>query len=334
MFHGSVTPEIARGLKILRKRIGEAVIPPSTLDETLNLATWNIREFGRKRNNRRRSQAAIHYIAEILSQFDLIGITEVRDDLTDLGRVMDILGPYWRAVFSDFNADPAGNRERMAYLYDKRAVAFTGLAAEADPPRKKNRKTGEYESLITWWRSPYIASFRAGNFDFILISVHVRWGDHAKDRILPLELLAKWIDKRRRDKHVVDKDIILMGDFNIPALDDDLFDAITSKGLTIPDALRGTDHGTNLRRDRRYDQILHHRRHTKTMGDVGGILDFFDDDWRALFPKAEFPDMDKKAFTYQLSDHLPLWVKLDTWIDDEELDQIINRPRRPAGRQA
>ena len=110
MFHGTPSPEVARGLKILRKRIGDAVIPPSKLDETLNLATWNIREFGRKRNNRRRSHAAIHYIAEILSQFDLIGITEVRDDLTDLGRVMDILGPYWRAVFSDFSADRAGNR--------------------------------------------------------------------------------------------------------------------------------------------------------------------------------------------------------------------------------
>ncbi|MCH7692480.1 MAG: endonuclease/exonuclease/phosphatase family protein [Proteobacteria bacterium] len=334
MFHGTPSPEVARGLKILRKRIGDAVIPPSKLDETLNLATWNIREFGRKRNNRRRSHAAIHYIAEILSQFDLIGITEVRDDLTDLGRVMDILGPYWRAVFSDFSADRAGNRERMAYLYDKRAVTFTGLAAEADPPRKKNRKTGKYEPVITWWRSPYMASFRAGNFDFILISVHIRWGDGAEARIPPLKALARWIDKRRREKHVVDKDIILMGDFNIPALDDPLFKAITSKGLTIADALRDLDRGSNLARNKRYDQILHYRRHTKTIGDIGGILDFFDDDWRALFPKAEYPDMDKNAFTYQLSDHLPLWVQLDTWIDDEELDQIINRARRGAGRHA
>ena len=32
----------------------------------------------------------------------------------------------------------------MAYLFDKRAVVFTGLASEADPPRKKDKKTGEY----------------------------------------------------------------------------------------------------------------------------------------------------------------------------------------------
>jgi hypothetical protein len=82
VFHGRVSPEIAAGLKVLRQRIELARIPPSVLDETLNLATWNIREFGRLRRRRRRSRAAIHYIAEILSQFDLIAITEVRDDLT------------------------------------------------------------------------------------------------------------------------------------------------------------------------------------------------------------------------------------------------------------
>ena len=139
MFHGRLTPDLARGLRVLRDRIELAQIPPSILDETLNLATWNIREFGRRRRRSRRSAAAIHFVAEILSQFDLIAITEVRDDLTDLNRVMTVLGPYWRVVFSDFNADRAGNRERIAYLFDKRAVVFTGLAAEADPPRRKVR---------------------------------------------------------------------------------------------------------------------------------------------------------------------------------------------------
>jgi hypothetical protein len=89
MFHGRVLPEIAAGLKVLRKRIAEAAIPSSRLDESLNIATWNIREFGRKR----RSQAAIHYIAEILGQFDVVSVVELRDDLSDLGRVMEILGP-------------------------------------------------------------------------------------------------------------------------------------------------------------------------------------------------------------------------------------------------
>ena len=70
MFHGKVSKEIAKGLIALQKRIEAATIPSSKLDETLNIATWNIREFGKKP----RTEPAIHYIAEILGQFDLIGI--------------------------------------------------------------------------------------------------------------------------------------------------------------------------------------------------------------------------------------------------------------------
>src|SRR6058998_2477771 len=133
MNHGDISPEIAKGLKVLQERIANAGIPSSKLDETLNIATWNIREFGKKA----RSEAAIHYIAEILGQFDLISVVELRDDLSDLARVLAILGPYWRVVYSDMIPDAGGNRERLGFVYDQRAVAFTGFAAEANPPRKK-----------------------------------------------------------------------------------------------------------------------------------------------------------------------------------------------------
>ena len=61
MHHGDVSPEIAAGLLALRKRIAAAKIPPSKLDETINVAMWNIREFGKKR----RTNAAIHYVAQL-----------------------------------------------------------------------------------------------------------------------------------------------------------------------------------------------------------------------------------------------------------------------------
>jgi len=325
MIHRNINVQIAEGLRVLRQRIEHADIPSSRLDETLNIATWNIREFGR----RRRTEAAIHYIGEILPQFDLIAIIEVRDNLTDMNRVLEILGAHWDVLFSDFNTDAAGNRERIAFLYDKRAVTFTGLAAESDPPRAKDRKTGEYLPAITWWRSPYMASLRSGNFDFILLAAHIRWaGEDPALRVPELRQLAEWIDKRHKEKYVIDKDFIILGDFNIPQLDDKLYQAITSKGLTIPDALRSTSHGTNLARNKRYDQILHHHRSTKTFTDYGGALDFFREDWRALFPDESYTSMTKEAFTYELSDHLPLWVQIDTWVDDEELDQFLARRKR------
>ena len=176
MHHGDVSPDIAAGLLALKKRIKAANIPPSQLDQTINVAVWNIREFGKKR----RSAAAIHYIAEILGQFDLIALVELRDKLEDYGRVCEILGRSWDLVYSDWMKDPGGNRERVGFLFDRRAVTFNGLAAEVDPPRIK--KGTEYLSQNSFWRAPYMCSFRAGNFDFIVLATHARWGDSLDGR--------------------------------------------------------------------------------------------------------------------------------------------------------
>lgn len=315
MHHGDISIEIARGLLALQQRIKAAGIPPSQLDETLNIATWNIREFGKKP----RSEAAIHYVAEILGQFDLIGLVELRDNLADLGRVLKILGPYWRAVYSDMIPDAGGNRERVAYLYDKRAVTFNGLAAEANAPRQK--KGFEYLPEKSFWRSPYLASFKSGNFDFVVLTTHVRWGKSAQARTEELEMLADWIEGKRRDKFGEDQDIIVMGDFNIPSLDDAMFKAITQHGLQIPSALRGLAHGSNLEKDKRYDQILHYANYPANFTNAGGILDFFidQDHIKELFPDG----MTKSRFTYQMSDHLPLWMQMNTDIDGQQLQQII-----------
>ena len=103
-------------------------MPPSILDETMNLATWNIREFGR----RTRQEKSLHYIAELIGRFNLVALTEVRRDLSELLWVMEMLPPFWDFVVSDYGGDRAANKERVAYVCDKRVVQFTGLAAEAE----------------------------------------------------------------------------------------------------------------------------------------------------------------------------------------------------------
>ena len=318
MHHGKLDRNTALGLKELRKRITKAKIPSSKLDETINLATWNIREFGKKA----RLKPSIHFIAEILGQFDLIAVTEVRANIEELKKTLDILGPYWKAVFSDYIADAGGNRERVAYIYDSRAVRFTGLAAEADAPRKKDKKTGEYLPGFSWWRKPFIASFRAGNYDFVLTTAHIRWGKKKEDRIAPLKLLADWVYKRSKEPHGIDKDYIVLGDFNIPKLDDELFKAITSKNLKIPKSLRGLSHGSNLAKDKRYDQILHSPTHKERFTDKAGVVDFYTGGINKLYPGK---NLTKHEFTFQLSDHLPLWVQIDTDISGEILSQYLSK---------
>ncbi len=317
MFHGNISLEIAEGLKLLRKRIEAAKIPPSKLDETLNIATWNIREFGKVP----RKVAALHYIAEIIGQFDLVGIVELREDLSDLNRVLGYLGPYWDAVYSDAVLDAGGNRERICYVFDSRAVRFNGMACEASPPRVK--RGTEYVSEDSWWRAPYVASFKSGNYDFLAFTTHVRWGDSLEGRKREIEGLAKWVGSKAAEKHAEDKDIIVMGDFNIPSRQDPMFAAITSQGLRLPKALIDDSFGTNLARDKRYDQILHMPRFDENFSNAGGVVDFYASDHKPLFA-----DIDKAAFTYQMSDHLPLWIQVNTDIDGMVLDQLIQRKSR------
>jgi len=109
-----------------------------------------------------------------------------------------------------------------------------------------------------------------------------------------------------------------MGDFNIASQDDELFKAITSKGLQIPTALRKLTFGSNLDKDKRYDQILHYPIYPENFTNAGGILDFYADDIEPLFP-----GMSKADFTYQVSDHLPLWMQINTDIGGQILGQIV-----------
>lgn len=322
MHHGPVTSEIAQGLLALKRRIKAAKIPPSKLDETINVAVWNIREFGKTP----RTEAAIHYVAEILGQFDLVALVELRDDLTDLCRALKFLGPSWNIVYSDWSPDAGGNQERTGFLYDTRAVTFNGLAAEVDAPREK--KATEYLATQSFWRPPYLCSFRAGNFDFLALATHTRWGDSLKGRQAELQMLADWIQKRAASKAFEDTDLIVMGDFNIPKINDSLFKALTSRGLRIPDVLvdlKAGDQvipGSNLGKDARYDQILHLPTHAERFSNGGGTVDFFDNDAfiKKLFPKENFT---REQFSYQLSDHFPIWVQIKTDIEGERLTQIV-----------
>jgi len=320
MNHGKVSAEIAEGLLALRKRIEAAAIPSSKLDESINIATWNIREFGKAR----RTAKSIHYIAEILGQFDLVGIVELQENLGDLGRVLQILGPYWRAVYSDVIPDYGGDYERLGYIYDKRAVTFNGLAAEADSPRKK--VGDEYIPEISFWRAPYLASFKAGSYDFVVLSVHVRWGDRIAARTGELEALAKWVSDHQSREHTVDRDIIVMGDFNIPSRRSPTYAAITKYGLQIPSKLAQRTFGSNLEKDKHYDQILHYPRHGDAFTNAGGILDFYIDKKHI---KELYPDgLTKDEFTYQMSANLPLWMQINTDLESQKLEQVVQNSKK------
>lgn len=304
------------GLRALRERIAAAGVPTSPR-HTRVLATWNVRELGR----RPRRSASLLYIAEVIRAFDLVSIVELRDDLSELREILRILGPAWAALYSAPVFDQGGNRERSAFVFDTRRVRHTGLASGAQAPRTK--RGAEYLAKIDWWRAPYIASFHAGDRELLIVTAHIRWGASPASRIPELALFADWVAvEMAKDPLARGREIIAMGDFNVPRIDSPQYEALTRRGLTMPAALAGV-HGTNLAKNKRYDQLLCTWGTASGTGSSGGggkgsgetargftgkggTVDFYTGGIRALYPGG----VDKRQFTYEMSDHLPLWAEL------------------------
>lgn len=314
-FEDMSTAESKKILK-LRETIKAAKIPPKKTDDNLLVCTFNIREFGAKK----RKSVSINALAEICSRFDIIAIQELRSDLHDLKRLMKALGPFWRCIFND----PAGaeknkgNDERLAYIYDNRVVRFTGMAAELLISDDFFSKGKPNPNASVPWRTPYLASFKSGMFDFMLLTVHIQWNTKGgiSARSKEIEMISNWVEDRRKNQKLFDPDIFVLGDFNIPTLGSSTFKALKKHGLTVPKALQNIK--TNLKQDAHYDQIAYYKQNTDCTIGKAGNLNFYD----AFFS----PTMAKKkydAMTFEISDHLPLWVEFK--INEKGPDQLIQQ---------
>ena len=79
-------------------------------------------------------------------------------------------------------------------------------------------------------------------------------------------------------------------------------------GFLVPPALADAP-GSDLAQGKRYDRVLWKSRTCDRFTGKAGALDFYQGSHRELFPGRE---LSKQAFTFQLSDHLPLRVEVTT----------------------
>ena len=99
----------ASKLLILRKEIDKQIKTTRTLNDTLLLATWNIRNFDSNHfKNGHRLSESLYYIAEIISTFDIIALQEIDKDLSAINRVKDILGWNWNYITTDVTEELVG----------------------------------------------------------------------------------------------------------------------------------------------------------------------------------------------------------------------------------
>lgn len=105
---GATGKRIAKRLIALKEFLASEDGVPNKSEDTLLLATWNIREFDSPAYGKRRREP-IYYIAEIISHFDLVAVQEVREDLEALYEVMKILGGWWRYIATDVSEGRTGS---------------------------------------------------------------------------------------------------------------------------------------------------------------------------------------------------------------------------------
>ena len=308
----------AQGLLRLRKQL-DAQIPPRKLASALLLATWNIRHFGGNR-----WEEALYYIAEIISRFDIIAVQEVKADLSGLAQVQRILGHTWKYVVTDVTMTRTGNYERLAFLYDENKVRFRGLAGEVVLSDSDLEKVNLSRQLA---RTPYLCGFQAGWWKFNLCTVHIYYGGKSanqKERVAEIGALAKYMARRAEKQAESEENLVLLGDFNIFKPEDKTMEALTDVGFFVPESLQSIE-GSNVAKDKHYDQIAFVKKDLRLgYEDQAGVFDYYESVFRKsdeavyapLLNKTPEDEDEDKGFdgrrTYQMSDHLPMWVELRT----------------------
>jgi endonuclease/exonuclease/phosphatase family metal-dependent hydrolase len=317
------TKRAASQLLAVRRQLTKEV-PRRTVSDTLLLATWNLREFGRNQKYGTRLPESIQCIAEIVSRFDLVAVQEVHQNLADLKKLMGVLGEWWSYIVTGVSAGTPGNQERTAFLYDTRKVKFDHLAGEVILAGRKREKITQPA------RGPFICAFRAGWRRISLCTVHIYYGTkdpNDPERVKEIDSIAQFLADRntkRQDSADGEPDnVILLGDFNAFHQEGDkTTEALERHDFVIPAEIR------KLVRDKYYDQIAFHdpKRLLRTTAKAGAF-DFSRSIFRpdhandyATEMKRQIPNLytknkDKKKLfnqwrSFQISDHLPLWIEL------------------------
>ncbi|HTX92370.1 MAG TPA: endonuclease/exonuclease/phosphatase family protein, partial [Anaerolineales bacterium] len=244
-------------------------------------------------------------------------VQECRDLYTDLDRIVQKLPKTYRYLMSD----PAGNSERMSFVYDSQKLTLLEEVGEINfPPSEMDKvrlpkNTAKFEGFD---RPPYLASFSAGQTSITFVNAHLYFGKSRSDpdsigrRALEAYAVAMWAEGRMKDpQKAFTRELVVLGDLNMPKSTDTdpIFQTLTKLGLEVP--LHSTQIASNIANDANFDQIAFLPTTTRDL--FTGLKGVFDYD-TAIFPDLWQAGKNSKNFEaylrYYISDHRPMWVEL------------------------
>jgi hypothetical protein len=207
-------------------------------------------------------------------------------------------------------------------------------------------------------RTPYIVYFQSGWLKLALCTVHIYYGDKKESglkmerRRREIAALSAALAGKARELNDSDADsyFVALGDFNIVGHDHGTMEALESEGFSVPDEIKRIPAGTNVKRDKYYDQIAfwsgeterpqRFKAYTSINVVNAGVFDFFEYVFRS---GSRDPDGQDEQFytslmeqvsgrtwsyktwrTYQMSDHLPMWVELQVDFAEDYLKTVAD----------
>ncbi len=256
--------------------------------DTTRIAFWNIRKF----SNRSRTDEELERICQVLEKYDMIAIAEVLD-VVILRRAVSMLKTMGRDYRYEVSPKVGrGSKEQYAFLYDVSLFEVVKPGQVWPDPS---------DHFI---REPYYASFRAGNFDFTMVVIHVIYGGGGigpGDEIPELARVYTSIQGEDRNE----QDVIFVGDFNM-APNRASFDNL--RAIQSMACLFRTPARTNIANTKLYDNVWLQARHVSEYAGEKGIDKFDEVDF----------DNDDSAASLAVSDHRPVWAAF--YVDKEDDD--------------
>ena len=276
----------------------DALTEPGT--PTFRLAAWNIRIF----SNGSRNDNELHHIAKVLVNYDFIAIVELRDELVLMRTeaLLDGMGRDYDYVMSP----PVGAKvkERYAFLFDPQIVRVIEDGEVFPDPND------------AFLRDPYFATFKAGEFDFTAIAVHVIWGDSVNQRRREVQELAN-VYQAVQAADDAEQDVILLGDFNRNPDDQSAYAPLLS--IRSMEHLFQLPQKSHIKDTSLYDNIFFQTHHVTEYTGESGI---------ERFDEAHFGN-DDAAASLAVSDHRPVWGTFRIDVDDDGVD-LPGAPAAPS----
>ncbi len=205
-----------------------------------------------------------------------------------------------------------------------------------------------YDSFKQFARTPFLISFQTGWLKIHFCTVHIYYGEAGEGekmdyRRREIEKLTKALAEKAKGEYKQDHEsyLCVLGDFNILSKEHHTMKALESNGFEVPDNLKNLP-GTNVPKNKAYDQIAFHKPRRATGYSkleilASGVFDFFETIYRhndnvsdeAEYRKdqIQYSGLKKSTSfktwrTYKMSDHLPMWIEVQTDFGDRYLESI------------